>query len=91
MLFLASVGIAIVIVGAIVYEPPPAVPPDNVLRVGDCVVLSLELEATEVNCADPHDAIMQVLIPVGQVCPTGTDAYRDHQGMGTACVIKSSV
>jgi DNA polymerase-3 subunit delta' len=28
----------------------------------------------------------RVLIPIDQVCPNGTEAYRDHQGMGTACV-----
>jgi hypothetical protein len=90
MLFMALAGIAFVMVGVVVYEPSPATPPDNILRSGDCVLLSLELEATEVNCGDPHDGVVQVLVSVDQPCPTGFDPYRDHQGMGTACVIRSS-
>jgi hypothetical protein len=79
-------GIALLVIGRLFISPTPTPGPDNVLRPGDCVTLSLTLEATEVACTGAYDATVRVLIPIDQVCPNGTEAYRDHQGMGTACV-----
>ena len=73
-------------IGRLFISPTPTPGPDNVLRPGECVTLSLTLEATEVACTGAYDATVRVLIPIDQVCPNGTEAYRDHQGMGTACV-----
>jgi hypothetical protein len=85
---IAAVGIAVVIAGVVLERPVPEAVPDNVLRSGDCVVLSLELDAREVSCSAAHDATVVALVPLDQVCPTGTESYRDHQGMGTACVVR---
>jgi len=90
MLGMATVGIAIVMVGVIIYEPPPPRSIDNILRTGDCVDLSVTIEAAEVSCDGPHDAIVQVLVPFDRDCPFGTEAFRDRQGMGTACVVRVS-
>lgn len=88
MLVLATLGIGIVMLGVIFGEEPKPVPPDNILRAGDCVTLSAALEAAEVSCTGPHDATVQVLVAFEQTCPTGTESYRDRQGMGNACVIR---
>jgi hypothetical protein len=85
---LLSVGVALVVAGVIVYDPPPPAGPDGILRPGDCVTLSAILEAVEVTCGQ-HDAVVERLIPVDQTCPADTQPYRDQQGMGTACVVRS--
>jgi hypothetical protein len=50
------------------------------------VTLTPSLEAVEVLCSQPYDAVVRVLVPFDQQCPTGTESFRDRQGMGTACV-----
>lgn len=91
MAVLGSLGAAVVLAGVVLDEPAPAVPVDNILRAGDCVTLSAALDAAEVSCDGAHDAVVQVLVPFGRTCPSGTDGYRDRQGMGTACVVRASV
>jgi len=88
MLGLASVGIAIVILGVILYEPATPPPVDNILRPGDCVTLSPALEAVETTCDGPYDAVVHALVPIDERCATGTEPYRDRQGMGMACVVR---
>jgi hypothetical protein len=90
MLGLAGAGVLVVIVGHLLTSPQPEPAPDGILRPGDCVVLSPTLEAVEVLCSSEHDAVVSVLVPVEQTCPNDTEAYRDHQGMGTACVVRPS-
>lgn len=87
---LAVSGIAVLAVGYAVTDPPPPAAPDNILRPGDCVALSAVLDATEVMCTGPHDAVVQVLVPFDAECPNATEPYRDRQGMGTACVVRVS-
>lgn len=87
--FLASMGVAAIVlllVGRLFISEAPATGPDNVLQAGDCVTLSITLEATEVLCTDAYDAIVRALVPFDQQCPNGTEVYRDRQGMGNACV-----
>lgn len=86
---MAVLGVAFVMTGVILYRPPTPAPVDNVLRPGDCVTLSVGIEAAETACSGPHDAIVEVLVPLDQICPTDTEAYRDRQGMGTACVVRT--
>ncbi|MGD9996039.1 MAG: J domain-containing protein [Ilumatobacteraceae bacterium] len=83
---LLALGVALVVVGVIVYEPPGPVPPDGILRAGDCVALSAELEASEVACGG-HDAVVERLVAFDEPCPAGTQGYRDQQGLGIACVV----
>lgn len=90
LLVMGALAIAVVIVGAILTDPAPEPVIDNVLRSGDCVELSVTMEAAEVACSGPHDAVVDSLIPFDRTCPTGTEAYRDRQGMGTACVVRTA-
>jgi hypothetical protein len=85
---LLALGVGFVLVGVILGGDQEPAAPDNILRPGDCVTLSPTLEAAEVRCDGPHDATVQVLVPFDQTCPTGTEPYRDRQGMGTACVVR---
>lgn len=89
--FLIGLGIgaiALLVIGRLFTSPGDPAVPDNILRSGDCVALSVTLEASEVRCDGPHDATVQSLIPFDQECPTGTESYRDRQGMGNACVVR---
>lgn len=86
MSVLAALGIAVVILGVILQSPTTPLPVDNVLGPGSCVVLQTNGDAAEVACTGTHDAVVQVLVPVGDRCPVGTEPHRDRQGMGTACV-----
>lgn len=88
MLGMAVAGVLIVVIGHALAGPSLPVRPDGILRSADCVTLSGNLEAVEVSCDGAHDAVVQVLIPFDQICPASTEAYRDRQGMGTACVVR---
>ncbi len=89
MAALAGLGMIVVLIGVITYQPPTKTPPDNLLEPGSCVIIETNGDAREVNCADRHDALVDRLIPIDEDCPAGTEAHRDHQGMGTACVVRS--
>ncbi len=89
MAALAGLGMIVVLIGVITYQPPTKSPPDNLLEPGSCVIIETNGDAREVNCADRHDALVDRLIPIDEDCPAGTEAHRDHQGMGTACVVRS--
>jgi len=69
----------------------PAAPsgPDGLLSGGSCVVIDTTQAAVEVPCSEPHDAVVQQLIGFDMTCPTDTEAFRDRQGMGVACVVRS--
>jgi hypothetical protein len=88
MAFLATMGIALIIAGLIFTKPAPPAEPDNILRSADCVDLGPQLDAAEVACSEPHDAVVDVLVPFGDTCPRDSEPYRDRQGMGTACVVR---
>lgn len=83
---MAFAGIALLVIGRLFTSPTPPSGPDNILRAGDCVTLTTSFEAAEVLCSQPYDAVVRALVPFDQQCPTGTESFRDRQGMGTACV-----
>jgi molecular chaperone DnaJ len=85
LLSMAGVGIAVVLIGAALTEPGDPAQPDGLLRPGDCVVVGLD--AAEVPCTGPYDAVVRSLVPFDQKCPADTQPYRDRQGMGIACVV----
>jgi hypothetical protein len=88
MLVLATLGVGVVVLGLIFTKPSQEPAPDNLLRPADCVDIGPELDATEVLCSGPHDAVVQQLVPFGETCAAGSEGYRDRQGMGTACVVR---
>lgn len=88
MAVLATLGVGVIVIGLIFSKPGTPAEPDNILRSADCVVLGPQLDAAEVACSGPHDAVVRVLVPFDGTCPNGTEGYRDRQGMGTACVVR---
>lgn len=83
---LGLAGLGFVVLGVLTAADP--VPPtvDNVLRPGDCVAIQANGDAAERLCTEPHDAVVEVLVPTGDTCPGVSEPHRDQQGMGTACV-----
>lgn len=86
MIGMAVAGIGLLVVGRLFTTPTAPSGPDNILRSGDCVTLTATFEAVEVLCTQPYDAVVRILVPFDQSCPTGTESFRDRQGMGNACV-----
>jgi molecular chaperone DnaJ len=85
LLAMAGAGVALVLVGAALTKPGDPAQPDGLLRSGDCVVVGVD--AVEVACTGPYDAVVRSLVPFDQQCPADTQPYRDRQGMGVACVV----
>lgn len=85
-LFFAILGIVVVLVLAAFVDPEEPLKPDRLLTSGSCVDIDTTLAVREVDCSGPHDAVVRQLIAFDAVCPNGTEAYRDSQGMGNACV-----
>ncbi len=84
---LAVIGMVFVLIGVV--TAPDPVPPtvDNVLQPGDCVVIEANGDAAERLCGDPHDGVVEALVPTGDSCSASAEPHRDRQGMGTACVV----
>ena len=85
-LFFAILGIVVVLVLAAFVDPEEPQQPDRLLTSGSCVDIDTTLAVREVDCSGPHDAVVRQLIAFDAMCPNGTEAYRDSQGMGNACV-----
>ena len=84
---LAVVGIAIALLGVFTYKPSKPAKPDNVLQKGSCVVIQDNGDASEVNCEDSHDGVVeQVLVGEGEQCPPDLEPHRDQQGLGVVCI-----
>jgi molecular chaperone DnaJ len=88
---MATIGAGVVLVGAALYEPPEEPRPDNVLQRGSCVAIEVNGDAREITCTgEQGELVVQALVPLDAVCPFGTAAHRDRQGMGRACVVERS-
>lgn len=85
-LFFVVLGIIVVLVLAAFVDPETPPGPDQLLTSGSCVDIDATLAVREVDCAGSHDAVVRQLIAFDAKCPTGSEPYRDSQGMGTACV-----
>lgn len=79
-------GSLVVVILSLFSSPQPPGAPDNILQGGSCVNIDAGEAAFEVNCDQPHMAVVQKLVPFDAVCPMDTELYRDRQGMGNACV-----
>lgn len=86
MLGMATVGAAVVLVGAALYEPPGPERPDNLLGPGSCVTIEANGDAREVACTGTDELVVEVLLPIDGRCPDRTTGHRDRQGRGLACV-----
>lgn len=87
VVFMFTVGAAVVLVLAALSEPSSPPPADNVLEPGSCVQLEPNGDAREVVCGRAElERIVAALVPFGEACPDGTEAHRDQQGRGTACL-----
>jgi hypothetical protein len=87
---MASLGIGIVIAGAIANDdPPPEEVPDQLLFEGSCVQLDARLEASEVPCRGEGDLVVVSIVGFDGTCPAPSIGYRDRQGLGLACTVVS--
>jgi len=89
MLVLLFVGIIVVLVLDAMSQPAVPAGPDGLLRSGSCIVIDANLAAVEVRCEDAHDGVVQQLVGFDMACPQDTEAIRDRQGMGLACVVRN--
>lgn len=85
--------VALIILGAIVVLVLNAsagnrVPsgPDGLIDAGSCIVVDETAAAVEVPCDGPHEGVVRALVGFDMSCPSDTEAVRDRQGMGLACV-----
>ncbi len=86
MTVLAFLGAAFVLIGVATEGNPQPPTVDNILRPGDCVAIQSNGDAAERLCSDPHDGVVEELVPTGERCPGLAEPHRDQQGLGTACV-----
>ncbi len=87
MAIFAAIGSVAVLGASQVIEPPADPEPDNVLSPGSCVVIEPNDDAREVTCSEASNLVVTDLVGFDDSCPYGTDAHRDRQGMGWACVV----
>lgn len=88
MLMCIGIGIVVVLFMHATAQPSEPGKPDQLLSGGSCVKIDAQLAVYEVLCSEPHDGVVRQLVATDRTCPTGSDPYRDRQGMGVACVIK---
>lgn len=88
-MFFAVLGIVVVLVLNAMSSPGKPAAPDQLLQAGSCVSIDQTDAVSEVSCDGPHDGVVRVLIGFDLVCPSDTEAHRDRQGMGIACVDRS--
>jgi hypothetical protein len=67
-------------------QSPVSLAPNNLLVEGSCVTVLPNGDAAEVECSTPHDATVVTVVGFDQRCPTGSQAHRDRQGRGYACL-----
>lgn len=87
MRWMLAVGVAAVIGLSFVSTESVEAPPDQLLQSGSCVDIDDTDAVSEVSCAGEHDAVVRQLVAFDRTCPTGTETFRDRQGMGLACVV----
>lgn len=86
MLVVAAVGAVFVVVSAATASDPPAPQVDNLLAPGECVRFEPNGDAAESLCDGSNDGTVVVLVATAGECPPDTEAHRDRQGLGIACV-----
>ena len=87
--WILAIGIAGVLVLNVLSDPIDPAKPDGLLQSGSCVVVATNKLAVEVGCEVDHYGVVRQLIGFDMTCPSDTEAIRDRQGMGQACVVPS--
>jgi len=87
--WILATGIVGVLVLNVLSDPVAPAKPDGLLQSGSCVVVDTNKLAFEVGCEEDHYGVVRQLIGFDMTCPTDTQAIRDRQGMGQACVVPS--
>jgi molecular chaperone DnaJ len=87
MLAVAAIGSAVVLISSLFDDPPQEEAPDGILSPGSCVAFETNGDVREVACGGGEDDIVvEVLVPLDGICPSGTVGHRDRLGLGLACV-----
>ena len=84
-----AIGVMGVLVLDVMSGPVVPTKPDGLLQSGSCVVVDSNKLAVEVGCEVDHYGVVRQLIGFDMTCPSDTEAIRDRQGMGQACVVPS--
>lgn len=80
-------GIIVILVLNALAQPSVEAGPDGLLGPGSCIIVDETQAAVEVDCDGEHEGVVRQLIGFDMTCPSDTEAIRDRQGMGTACVV----
>ncbi len=82
-------GVIVVLANAVLSDPAPPQPVDELLGQGDCVVFdpAVPTEVSEVSCLQPHDATVMSIVGFDSMCPTGTTQAREPLGRGWVCLL----
>ena len=80
-------GIIVILVLNALAQPTVEAGPDGLLGPGSCIIVDETQAAIEVDCDGEHEGVVRQLIGFDMTCPSDTEAIRDRQGMGTACVV----
>jgi hypothetical protein len=81
----ALAGVGVLVMYAVADPPvPPA--PDRLLLAGECVTLAANGDAVPAVCDGVEDGVVVTVVGFDQACDAGTEAHRDPQGRGWACV-----
>lgn len=88
---MAVVGTSVVVAGAILRGPASEPAPDNLLGPGSCVDLESNGDAREVSCSTPNHLVVVELVTFDGACRAGTEAHRDRQGRGIACLTPAPI
>jgi len=89
VLIIIMIGISIMFGINAAGNPSQPTGPDGLLQSGSCIVVDRNLTAVEVSCEISHDGVVRQIIGFDMTCPSDTEAIRDHQGMGLACVVRN--
>jgi hypothetical protein len=82
----ALFGSGVVLVSSFFDDPASTARPDGIIQAGSCVEFEINGDAREVACGSGNDIVVQSIVPLDAVCPSGTVAHRDRLGLGIACV-----
>jgi molecular chaperone DnaJ len=82
----ALLGSGVVLVSSFFDDPAGTAKPDGIIQPGSCVEFEINGDAREVVCGSGNDIVVDSLVPLDGVCPSGTVAHRDRLGLGIACV-----